>query len=87
MVRKSYVYISRHVSTFANVSVLQALPGQETPDGVPSFKLVLVGDGGTGAHPDHRTIGTRMRLENIHSLSHVCAELLPCRAVTASFVC
>lgn len=25
-----------------------ALPGQETPDGVPSFKLVLVGDGGTG---------------------------------------
>ena len=27
---------------------LQALPGQTTPDGVPSFKLVLVGDGGTG---------------------------------------
>jgi hypothetical protein len=27
---------------------LQALPGQQTPDGVPSFKLVLVGDGGTG---------------------------------------
>lgn len=26
----------------------QALPGQQTPDGVPSFKLVLVGDGGTG---------------------------------------
>lgn len=26
----------------------QALPGQTTPDGVPSFKLVLVGDGGTG---------------------------------------
>ncbi|KAK9843516.1 hypothetical protein WJX81_006863 [Elliptochloris bilobata] len=25
-----------------------ALPGQNTPDGVPSFKLVLVGDGGTG---------------------------------------
>eukprot|EP00889_Picochlorum_renovo_P000427 jgi/Picre1/27457/NNA_000424.t1 len=25
-----------------------ALPGQTTPDGVPSFKLVLVGDGGTG---------------------------------------
>jgi hypothetical protein len=28
--------------------ILQALPGQQTPDGVPSFKLVLVGDGGTG---------------------------------------
>lgn len=27
----------------------QALPGQTTPDGVPAFKLVLVGDGGTGA--------------------------------------
>lgn len=27
---------------------LQALPGQVTPEGVPSFKLVLVGDGGTG---------------------------------------
>jgi hypothetical protein len=26
----------------------QALPGQVTPEGVPSFKLVLVGDGGTG---------------------------------------
>ena len=26
----------------------QALPGQQTPDGIPSFKLVLVGDGGTG---------------------------------------
>ena len=29
-------------------STLQALPGQVTPEGVPSFKLVLVGDGGTG---------------------------------------
>lgn len=28
---------------------MQALPGQVTPEGVPSFKLVLVGDGGTGA--------------------------------------
>lgn len=27
---------------------LQALPGQTTPAGVPAFKLVLVGDGGTG---------------------------------------
>jgi GTP-binding nuclear protein Ran len=25
-----------------------ALPGQSTPDGVPNFKLVLIGDGGTG---------------------------------------
>jgi len=24
---------------------VQALPGQTTPEGVPSFKLVLVGDG------------------------------------------
>lgn len=30
--------------------LLQALPGQQTPEGVPSFKLVLVGDGGTGVH-------------------------------------
>lgn len=29
-------------------ALLQALPGQTTPEGVPSFKLVLVGDGGTG---------------------------------------
>ena len=28
--------------------MLQALPGQTTPEGVPAFKLVLVGDGGTG---------------------------------------
>ncbi len=27
---------------------VQALPGQTTPEGVPAFKLVLVGDGGTG---------------------------------------
>ena len=31
-------------------AVLQALPGQTTPDGVPAFKLVLVGDGGTGEY-------------------------------------
>lgn len=30
------------------MSHVQALPGQETPDGVPNFKMVLVGDGGTG---------------------------------------
>ena len=29
-------------------ATLQALPGQTTPEGVPAFKLVLVGDGGTG---------------------------------------
>ena len=29
-------------------AILQALPGQTTPEGVPAFKLVLVGDGGTG---------------------------------------
>ena len=29
-------------------AMLQALPGQTTPEGVPAFKLVLVGDGGTG---------------------------------------
>ena len=28
--------------------VLQALPGQQTPENCPSFKLVIVGDGGTG---------------------------------------
>jgi hypothetical protein len=26
----------------------KALPGQQTPDNCPSFKLVIVGDGGTG---------------------------------------
>lgn len=31
------------------IPILQALPGQTTPEGVPAFKLVLVGDGGTGA--------------------------------------
>lgn len=30
------------------VAFTQALPGQQTPENVPSFKLVLVGDGGTG---------------------------------------
>lgn len=29
-------------------TIVQALPGQSTPEGVPAFKLVLVGDGGTG---------------------------------------
>lgn len=29
-------------------SCTMALPGQQTPEGVPSFKMVLVGDGGTG---------------------------------------
>jgi len=28
--------------------LVQALPGQQTPDNTPSFKLVIVGDGGTG---------------------------------------
>jgi hypothetical protein len=31
--------------------LLQALPNQQTVD-YPSFKLVLVGDGGTGESPD-----------------------------------
>ena len=31
-----------------DVCVEQALPGQTTPDNCPSFKLILVGDGGTG---------------------------------------
>lgn len=35
-------------SAYQDSLVLQALPGQQTPDGIPSFKLVLVGDGGTG---------------------------------------
>jgi hypothetical protein len=29
-------------------SGVKALPGQQTPDNCPSFKLVIVGDGGTG---------------------------------------
>ena len=61
---------------------LQALPGQETPDGVPSFKLVLVGDGGTGALPDHTPIGTAgMRLSCILCMIHACDARLSRRAV------
>ncbi len=33
--------------------ISQALPGQTTPEGVPAFKLVLVGDGGTGTSGFH----------------------------------
>lgn len=33
----------------------QALPGQQTPAGVPNFKLLLVGDGGTGASSQRRS--------------------------------
>lgn len=36
-------------SSSPSTSLLQALPGQTVPEGVPHFKLVLVGDGGTGA--------------------------------------
>ena len=36
------------VSPSLSLYSFQALPGQVTPEGVPSFKLVLVGDGGTG---------------------------------------
>lgn len=36
-----------------DLAILQALPGQTTPEGVPAFKLVLVGDGGTGAATPH----------------------------------
>ena len=36
------------VTTYSFRCCLQALPGQTTPEGVPAFKLVLVGDGGTG---------------------------------------
>ena len=62
---------------------MQALPGQETPDGVPSFKLVLVGDGGTGALPDHRTIGTAcMRLNSILCIIPVCVAHLSCLVVS-----
>lgn len=41
---------SKHSGNSLNVYNLfvQALPGQSTPEGVPAFKLVLVGDGGTG---------------------------------------
>jgi hypothetical protein len=35
------------------ISIVQALPGQSTPEGVPAFKLVLVGDGGTGDSTYH----------------------------------
>jgi hypothetical protein len=35
---------------------LQALPGQNTPANVPSFKLIIVGDGGTGNHVRSMTL-------------------------------
>ena len=47
---------------------VQALPGQETPDGVPNFKMVLVGDGGTGAL---RPLA-RVRTGGAARLSRVC---------------
>lgn len=43
---------------------MQALPGQVTPAGLPNFKLVLVGDGGTGTHQC-----TFMRLNSASSAS------------------
>ena len=38
----------------------QALPGQTTPEGVPSFKLVLVGDGGTGENANREPLLLRL---------------------------
>lgn len=40
----------RSVTSLPVATPAQALPGQTTPDGVPAFKLVLVGDGGTGQY-------------------------------------
>jgi GTPase SAR1 family protein len=44
-----YIVISWHGGASAHVRVfVEALPGQQNPDNCPSFKLVIVGDGGTG---------------------------------------
>jgi hypothetical protein len=44
------VFIGRNKqrNVLQRFAIVQALPGQSTPEGVPAFKLVLVGDGGTG---------------------------------------
>lgn len=39
----------------------QALPGQQQPENVPCFKLVLVGDGGTGEVTVHTLCSSHMR--------------------------
>ena len=48
------------------------MPGQTTPEGVPAFKLVLVGDGGTGANVnaakaafDFWTLAASLQLVNL----------------------
>ena len=46
--RPKVLYICAFLVASNVQAVLQALPGQNTPEGVPAFKLVLVGDGGTG---------------------------------------
>ena len=51
---------------------MQALPGQQTPDGVPSFKLVLVGDGGTGRH----RIGSQGGCKQAAAVTHLYTFLL-----------
>lgn len=52
---------------------------------MPSFKLVLVGDGGTGALPDHRTIGTAcMRFHDMLGFFPACVGRLSCRVVYIS---
>jgi GTP-binding nuclear protein Ran len=38
----------RHSRSSSHAHLIMALPGQQTPDNCPSFKLVIVGDGGTG---------------------------------------
>ncbi|CAI5532416.1 unnamed protein product [Closterium sp. Naga37s-1] len=38
----------RRLQALEGAMTAQALPGQTTPEGCPSFKLILVGDGGTG---------------------------------------
>lgn len=61
------------------VVVLQALPGQSTPEGVPSFKLVLVGDGGTGTERRNRGFtGSSHCVECCHGLT--CLALPACKA-------
>jgi hypothetical protein len=51
---------------------MQALPGQEAPDGVPNFKMVLVGDGGTGAISELSLVGCSIQL--IRKWMHLCVR-------------
>ena len=70
-----------------------ALPGMAVPAGVPCFKLILVGDGGTGAPscaflttpPLTLSFATKLRTLHLSTCSTTAAaQLAPFRALRAA---